>query len=212
MGLTPADAVQKRCYCTDSTPQRECVIPLSDEKDRDCDAGLFREAMAGIRPLSSQDRVQHDLPRPAPIPRQRLRDEAAVLDELLEIPEHHDDLDVESGEELSFVRDGYAPRLLRRLRRGHYAVHGHLDLHHMTRDTAKTALLEFISVATREGLGCVRVVHGKGLRSQGRPVLKQMTNQLLRHHKGVVAFTSCRPIDGGTGAVVVLLRQRGPAT
>ncbi len=186
------------------------MIPLSDEKDREDDAGLFREAIAGTRPLQNAERVLHDRPRPAPIPRQRLQDEAAVLDELLEPLQNYDDLDVESGEELSFLRDGFPPRLLRRLRRGHYAVHAHLDLHHMTRDTAKLALLQFISDVTAQGLGCVRVVHGKGLRSQNRPVLKQMTNQILRRHKSVVAFTSCRPVDGGTGAVIVLLRQRRP--
>lgn len=188
------------------------MIPLTDEKDREDDAGLFLEAIAGTRPLQIKDRVLHDRPRPAPIPRQRLRDEAAVLDELLEPAQHYDDLDVESGEELSFLRDGFPPRLLRRLRRGHYAVHGHLDLHHMTRDTAKTALLQFISDVTAQGLGCVRVVHGKGLRSPNRPVLKQMTNHMLRRHKNVIAFTSCRQVDGGTGAVIVLLRQRKPAT
>jgi DNA-nicking Smr family endonuclease len=188
------------------------VNPLSDEKDRDDDAGLFREAMAGTRPLEIEPRVPAHRRRPAPVPRQRLRDEAAVLDELLAPPETHDELDVESGEEIHFLRDGYAPRLLRRLRRGHYAVHGHLDLHHMTRETAREALLHFIADATAENLGCVRVVHGKGLRSQSRPVLKQLTNSLLRRHKAVVAFTSCRPVDGGTGAVVVLLRKRAVGT
>lgn len=135
-----------------------------------------------------------------------------MLDELLDETDNLGDLDVESGEELRFIREGYAPRLLRRLRRGHYSVHGHLDLHHMTRETAKTALLQFLNDAIIERLGCVRVVHGKGLRSPNKPVLKQMTNQLLRRHKGVVAFTSCRQIDGGTGAVVILLRQPGPTS
>jgi DNA-nicking Smr family endonuclease len=60
----------------------------------------------------------------------------------------------------------------------------------------------------RRGLGCIRVVHGKGLRSRTIPKLKLMTNRLLRRHPAVVAFASCRPADGGTGAVVVLLKSR----
>jgi DNA-nicking Smr family endonuclease len=179
---------------------------VSDKKDFDDGFGLFRDAMEGTRPLRGEPRVEHDLPRPAPIPRKRIEDEQAVLEELLDAPDAVDDLLVESGEELSFMRDGHPPRLLRRLRRGHYAVQGHLDLHHMTQLQARESLLGFLAEADSGGLGCVRVVHGKGLRSRNGPKLKQLTNQLLRRHKKVLGFTSCRPADGGTGAVLVLLR------
>ncbi len=180
----------------------------SKHPDRDDDADLFREAMADARPLDLEPRVTHEPPRPAPVPRQRLRDERAVLEELLEPPEPGEDLDLETGEELRFLRDGYPPRLLKRLRRGHYVVRMHLDLHHMTHDTARDSLLAFLAEAQTQDAGCVRVVHGKGLRSKRGPVLKVMVNRLLRRHPAVVAFTSCRPVDGGTGAVVVLLRGR----
>jgi len=184
---------------------------VSDEKDDD--SALFREAMGDIRPLKVDPRAPSVTRKPAPIPRQRLRDERAVLDELLEARVPDDDLLVESGEELRFMRDGFNPRYLRRLRRGDFAVRAHLDLHHMTQKQAREALLEFLAEALAAGWGCVRVVHGKGLRSRNGPVLKQLSNQLLRRHKAVIAFSSCRPTDGGTGAVTVLLRNyRPPAT
>jgi len=178
----------------------------SSDDPSDDDLALFREAVADARPLGGEPRVVHKGRRPPPVPRQRLRDEAAVMDELLDPPVPGEDLDIESGEELSFLRDGYPPRLLRRLRRGQYVVRAHLDLHHMTHDTARDSLLAFLQEARDRNAGCVRVVHGKGLRSKRGPVLKSMVNRLLRRHRGVVAFTSCRPVDGGTGAVVVLLR------
>lgn len=171
------------------------------------DECLFRQAMADAKPLNVEPRVEHDLPRPAPVPRQRLRDEKAVLEELLDPPVPGEDLELETGEELRFLRPGYAPRLLRRLRRGDFAIVMHLDLHHLTHDPARDALLTFLADAVTSGAGCVRVVHGKGLRSQRGPVLKDMVNRLLRRHRSVVGFTSCRPADGGTGAVVILLRQ-----
>jgi DNA-nicking Smr family endonuclease len=180
---------------------------VTDKKDRPEDTDLFRQAMADAQPLKTEPRVVHEPPRPAPVPRQRLKDERAVLDELLDAPEPGEDLDVETGEELRHVRPGYPPRLLKRLRRGDYVVRMHLDLHHLTHDEARDALLLFLADALDRDAGCVRVVHGKGLRSRNGPVLKNMVNRLLRKHRAVVAFTSCRPVDGGTGAVVVLLRR-----
>ena len=185
---------------------------MSDEKNPDDDVALFREAMADARPLKSTPRVEHSPRRPAPRPRQRERDEQAVLDELLDGPNPRDELDLLTGEELLFLRDGYPQRLLRRLKRGHFSVSGELDLHHMNHDTARSCLLGFIEDSLDHGASCVRVVHGKGLRSKKGPVLKQMTNRLLRRHKAVVAFASCRPTEGGTGAVLVLLRDRRAET
>jgi DNA-nicking Smr family endonuclease len=76
----------------------------------------------------------------------------------------------------------------------------------MNEATASNALHAFIDAAHKRGIGCVRVVHGKGLRSKKGPVLKQMTRRLLSRHPLVIAFASCRPVDGGTGAVSVLLK------
>lgn len=185
---------------------------MNDEKDRPEDKAaddldLFRQAMADARPLDVEPRVVHEPPRPAPVPRQREKDERAVLEELLDTPAPGEDLELETGEELRYLRSGYPPRLLKRLRRGDFVVTLHLDLHHMTHDIARDALLTFIEDAKRARAGCVRVVHGKGLRSKRGPVLKMMVNRLLRRHPAVIAFTSCRPVDGGTGAVVVLLKR-----
>ena len=56
---------------------------------------------------------------------------------------------------------------------------------------------------------CVRIVHGKGLRSGHRgPVLKGVVSALLRNTGAVLAYVSARPVDGGTGALYVLLEGR----
>lgn len=170
------------------------------------DLRAFREEMADVRPLRTEPRAEPSRQRPPPRPRQREADERRVLQELLLEPET--DPDLATGEELQWLRSGYQRRYLTRLRRGHYAVGDHLDLHHMNESAARASLLDFIDHALERGHGCVRVVHGKGLRSKTYPKLKAMTNRLLRRHKAVVAFASCRPADGGTGAVLVLLRDR----
>ncbi|KAA9132485.1 SMR domain protein [Marinihelvus fidelis] len=172
----------------------------------DDDHGAFAREMADVKPLDPPDFVVHDLPRPKPRPRQREADEAAVMQELLDDPLPEEGL--ETGEELAFLRAGYQKRYLDRLRRGRYAVLDRIDLHGMNEATAEAVLLAFIEDALRRGHGCVKVVHGKGLRSNGRPKLKVMTARLLRRHPAVVAFASCRPRHGGTGAALVLLARR----
>lgn len=172
--------------------------PSSDKDD-------FRTAMSGVQPLRSDNRLVHQLRKPSPIPQQRRRDEASVLRELLDPID--DPVELETGEELLFLRPGYPPRLLRRLRRGHFSVADSIDLHQMSETVANEVLLQFLADVARRGYGCVRIIHGKGLRSRGLPKLKHMTNRVLRKHPGVIAFASCRPVDGGTGAVNVLLNN-----
>ena len=177
------------------------------EDDNASDADLFRQAMAGVTPLNEDDRVVPETPRPAPVPQQRDSDEARVLAELLD--GDLDPAELETGEEITFLRPGVQHQVLRRLRRGHFPVQAELDLHGHTRPEAREALRAFIDDSRTRDHRCVRVIHGKGLRSRHRgPVLKQLVDRWLRQLDEVLAFASARPVDGGTGAVYVLLRSR----
>ena len=114
--------------------------------------------------------------------------------------------DMETGEELTFRRTFVRPGILRRLRRGHYPCTDELDLHGLTVPEARRALGEFLAEALRGGHRCVRIIHGKGLRSGHRgPVLKSRVGRWLMRRDEVLAYSSARPVDGGTGAVYVLL-------
>ncbi len=174
----------------------------------DYDTDLFRQAMRDVRRIDRPGRVEPRRRRPAPIPYQRLADDRAVVKELLYPESESDDLGAELGEALSYLREGYQRRLLRKLRRGQFARGGELDLHGMTSNEARPALAEFLAEARRRAWCCVRIVHGKGRRSSNRgPVLKGKVDRWLRQRDEVIAFCSARPVDGGTGAVYVLLRQ-----
>jgi len=175
----------------------------SDNKKSDRDA--FRQAMTDVKPLPPGDRIEPVSRRPPAAARQRELDEQRVLRELLS---HGQLEEFETGEELLYLRPGYQIRVLRRLRRGFYSVGDSIDLHHMDLATARQVLLDFIQNALDRGLSCVRIIHGKGLRSRNEPRLKLMTGRMLRKHPGVIAFASCRPVDGGTGATDVLLSVR----
>jgi DNA-nicking Smr family endonuclease len=172
----------------------------------DADIELFRNAVGEVRPIKSG---QHSPagPRAAPVPRQLAEDERAVVEELLS--HEYDAAALETGEELLFQRPGLRKNVLRNLRRGQYVVADELDLHGMTADEARDALGKFIKHASTHGNRCIRVVHGKGRRSSNQgPVLKPLVNRWLRLRDEVLAFCSARAVDGGTGAVYVLLRKR----
>ena len=136
----------------------------------------------------------------------RRADEARVLADSLAFDAH--DLDVESGDELAFRRDGVAEAVLRRLRRGEYSIRDEIDLHGMTQDEARAALGAFLAESALHGRHCVRIIHGKGRGSGNRgPVLKSAVNRWLRRHGAVRAFCSARRNDGGTGALYVLIER-----
>jgi len=117
----------------------------------------------------------------------------------------------DTGEYMQGSVQGLDSRLVHRLRRGNYAVEGHLDLHGLDRHEAKQALRDFIVRSRKDGKRCVLVVHGRGLGSKdGVPVLRERIREWLSRGgigRQVLAFTSARPADGGTGAVYVLLRR-----
>lgn len=173
--------------------------PKLDEDD----PALFREAVSDVTPLRHDRHIANPRRRPARA-RFTRADRLAVLEESL-----HGELGdpmVASGDELSFRRPGVSEHVLRKLRRGEYRVAGEIDLHGLTVAEAKQALRAFLGAALARHAGCVRIIHGKGLRSGHRgPVLKSAVSGLLRKTLAVVAYVSARPVDGGTGALYVLL-------
>lgn len=171
----------------------------------DDDARLFRDAIGEVRRLDPAEPAPA-APRPEPRAHMLEADEAAVPGELLDMA--FDPGLMEVGEELSYLRDGYPPKLLRQLKRGQFSVQDEIDLHQMNAAAATATIADFLAEAHERGFHCVRIVHGKGLRSKSAgPVLKMLTDRLLRRRDDVVAFASARPMQGGTGAVVVLLKS-----
>ena len=179
---------------------------LKDTTVTDEDKEAFRKAMSGTKPLRAGDRVPTEKPKPRPRARSRRADESAVLAESLE-----DDIDTiehHSGGALRYHRQHVGRRTMRKLTRGGYSVQAEIDLHGMTLAEAKPRLRDFIQYNAEQNLLCVRVIHGKGLGSGDRgPVLKSAVNSWLRRWGNVIAFVSTRQVDGGTGAIYVLLQR-----
>ncbi|CAM5790314.1 Smr/MutS family protein [Ottowia pentelensis] len=173
------------------------------------DQDLFARAIGPTQPLRAHGRVVHAPAPTPPEPRQRTLDEQAVLRESLS-DEFDSSTLLHVDEHLSFRRPGIGADVTAKLRRGHWAVQGQIDLHGLRVHEARDALSAFVRDAMRTGLRCVRVVHGKGLGSPGRaPVLKAKVHGWLIQKKEVLAFVQAKPLEGGAGALLVLLAQPG---
>lgn len=175
-----------------------------DKRERD----LFAITVGPVAPLRSAKRAALNKPRAHPVPRQRERDDAAVLHEAIS-----DEFDVETlldtDDALSFRRPDIGPEVVRKLRRGVWSIQAQIDLHGLRRDEAREQLAAFIRDAEKQGFRCVRVIHGKGHGSPGRQgVLKAKVKSWLVQKNEVLAFTQARGSDGGHGALLVLLRPR----
>ncbi|MCI0400133.1 MAG: Smr/MutS family protein [Gammaproteobacteria bacterium] len=167
---------------------------------------LFHRFVGAVKRLT-QDRITGDKPKPPPVPTQRQLDDRQVRRALL--AGDFDPSELETGEELLYARPGVQHNLFRKLRRGQFSIEAELDLHGMSVDAAFSMLCEFLSQCQARNRRCVRIVHGKGHRSRNKqPILKNKINTWLRQRNEVLAFCSTRSVDGGTGAVYVLLKRR----
>lgn len=174
--------------------------PLSPEEKR-----LFRAAMAQVSRHRPAPRAPTRAPIPSAKPRSTEADELAVIAELRSGPMEMDP--VEGTDALAFRSPGIQDRVWRRLQRGSYRFGAELDLHGLNREAAYREVAAFISDSRARGIRCVRIIHGKGLRSPNSgPVIRKLIDQWLRRRADVLAFCTARPHDGGTGAIYVLLR------
>jgi DNA-nicking Smr family endonuclease len=173
---------------------------LSDDESK-----LFRTSIGDTRPLPDNGKIFFPPDLPWPDLRQNRSDaDPSTADDL---SDHIPQALLGSDDEFYFQRSGVAPLTMKRLRRGYWAIQAELDLHGMTSDEARACLIEFLDESKQFGLRCVRVIHGKGLSSRNRePVLKLKTGSWLMQRDEVLAFCQARPMDGGSGAVIVLLK------
>ena len=204
--LQDLKAIREQLAERERIAREEAARRAEAHKRAEADKNLFQRAAGKVAPLRAHGRVQHPPEPVAPIPAQRQLDDQRVLHEAIS-----DEFDastlLEVDDALSYRRPGVGIDVARKLRRGHWSIQGEIDLHGLRSDDAREALSTFIREAVRQGLRCVRVVHGKGLGSPGKmPVLKGKVQSWLIQKTEVLAFVQARGDEGGAGALVVLLK------
>ncbi|MCK5432786.1 MAG: Smr/MutS family protein [Gammaproteobacteria bacterium] len=169
------------------------------------DIELFRQAIGEV------DKIEHDgaelpAPKPSPVPNQTIISEQNSLNQMANNP--FDIPDIETGDELYFRRSGVQQQIMRKLRRGQFAIESELDLHGMTVSVAKKELKDFLVYCQSTNRRCIRIIHGKGHGSVDKiPVLKNKLNKWLQNFDSILAFCSAPTHDGGTGAIYALINK-----
>jgi len=114
----------------------------------------------------------------------------------------------DTPEYIEWINKDYKDSIAIRLHKGHYAIQDCLDLHGLILEDAELEIDRFFRESLKNNHKCIKIIHGRGLRSANGPVLKDALVKLLskRYRKHIVAFVSARQCDGGLGALYVLLR------
>ena len=169
------------------------------------DIKLFRQTIGEVDTIK-YDGVDLSKPKPPPVPNQTILSEQETFNQMANDP--FDIPDVEIGDELYFRRSGVQEQIIRKLRRGQFAIESELDLHGMTVNVAKKELNDFLYYCQSTNRRCIRIIHGKGHGSVNKiPVLKNKLNKWLQRYDSILAFCSAPSHDGGTGAIYVLINK-----
>lgn len=175
---------------------------MNEKRQKTEEDALFHATLGDVKPL----RGNRAEPYRRRLPPRPLHLDVGDEDEAAQ--ERYSEHEIETGEELYFVRPGIQQRVMHELRRGSLEIGAELDLHGHTVRRAREELDQFLRACHERCIRCARIIHGKGYRSEGRqPVLKQKLNLWLRQRDEVLAFCSAPRHDGGTGAAYVLLRN-----
>ena len=179
---------------------------MADQPEKKQDNQLFLESIGKVTPIKSDKHSIAPSQKPKPYPRKKT---PRIADKLT-LTQSESTSALYAEDSLSYTVSGLQKNVLRKMRRGHYGLDAELDLHGLSSVAAKRELIRFLHFCELDGCRCVRIIHGKGYRSENNlPVIKNDINTWLRQHHEVQAFCSAAQKDGGTGAVLVLLHLSG---
>lgn len=208
-GLKAPPGAPKAAPVPAGKPEQKPSLPPKTEKS---DEDLLREGMAGVRPLSERERERVPRTKAVPASAPRFDEDTEALATLAALVDGQEPMTWEHSDEHSeWIAEDADPGILQRLVAGEFAWQAHLDLHGLTRDPARDALVRFLASARVQGFRCVLVVHGRGHHSEdSKAVLKPLVQRWLQRaplKDWVFAYATARPVDGGAGAMYVLLRR-----
>jgi len=187
------------------TPQP--VIKTAGQEQED-DLELFRKQMQGVQKIDHGNTIAPVQQRQKKLDAQTLAKRAAA-----EGPMHTDETvmsdtqamlnPVASQATLSYRIATLQHKVFEDLKAGNLRWFEAVDLHGCTVEEARSAVIQIIQMAKEQNQNIIKIVHGKGPEA----ILKTYVNSWLRQHRDVLAFVSAPEKQGGTGAVLVLLKR-----
>jgi|TARA_B110000444_G_scaffold254051_1_gene285913 DNA-nicking Smr family endonuclease len=167
----------------------------------------FLSAVKDVNPLKIKSKtIDVSAKKPKPIPRKLIEDEnKALLDSL---SDEYSSREIDSDENASYLRGGHSPDIVKKLKKGYWTIQGTIDLHGLVSEEAKEYVVNFIQECKKKKVRCIRIIHGKGYGSINKePVLKKKVRNWLCQKDEVIAFAEAPKHDGGSGVVIVLLKE-----
>ncbi len=194
-------------------PSRDAGAPRAEPASAVDEEKIFRDAMEGVKILREGKHVEPLPPSAREIVLKSTRDED--LETLTNLVKYGEGFVISDMPEY-IEGTGYhvRPEIARRLHRGDFSIQSHIDLHGLNVEEAEAAFEDFLRDSIDRGRKGILVIHGRGLSSPAEPVLKTKVVEWLTTgpwRKWIIAYSSARSCDGGTGATYVMLRHR-PAT
>ena len=184
---------------------------FDNRPDHENERALFLDAMTDVRPMVRGNRVAKHIVS-TPSVNADVDSENETLHQLNTLVKTGEGFVVkDTPEYIEGTGHNVHPKISTRLHRGDFSIQAHVDLHGFGVEDARNAFENFIKDSIATGKRAVLIVHGRGLSSPDRPVLKTKVVEWLTRgplRKWVIAFSSARSCDGGAGATYVLLRQR----
>jgi DNA-nicking Smr family endonuclease len=192
----------------DAIASNKYIYTKKDTIKEKTDEEIFQDAMSNVREIKKF--------RAIPVKRPpRVKQSHVQTDNSLEILRQivNGDRKIrlsDTGEYIEWMMPDTRKDIVHRLHKGDFSVQDYIDLHGMTLSEAEEALCLFIKAAVKKGLFCVKVIHGRGLRSPGGPVLKEALKKWLQGtlKKRVLAYSTAKDCDGGLGATYIILKSR----
>jgi DNA-nicking Smr family endonuclease len=181
---------------------------VAKEERKISDEEIFTDAMREVREIEEFRKIPFRSRAAVPVRKSRRCDDEGVR-MIKEIVQGRRPLDLPSTQEyVEWVNPLFKAHIVRQLREGRFSVQDCLDLHGLILREAEEEVEGFLGEAARKRLRCVKIIHGRGLRSPCGPVLKDAVIEWLtrRHWKKIIAFVTARQCDGGLGALYVLLK------
>ncbi|MBM4136115.1 MAG: hypothetical protein FJ241_04705 [Nitrospira sp.] len=190
----------------DTIKNKPCVKQGVSQNKTDDE--IFTEAMADVREIYEFRQIPYKSP-----PKIKLRPICANdgVEILKEIVERKRKIRLsDTGEYIAWNTSHIRKDISERLHRGDFAVQDYIDLHGMTLSEAEEALKRFFRDAMNKGLFCVKVIHGRGLKSPKGPVLKKALINWLQgsFRKWVMAYATAKDCDGGLGATYIIFKYK----
>ncbi|MDH4232270.1 MAG: Smr/MutS family protein [Nitrospirota bacterium] len=185
-----------------------CKAPAAKKEQPVNDEELFANAMREVREIK-EFRSIPVRPKKAVVAPKKSSSDKEALTVLEEIIDGRRSVNLPDTQEyVEWVNQDYKRNIVKKLHEGRFAVQDYLDLHGLCLEEAESSVEQFIKESLTKGHRCIRIIHGRGLRSPRGPVLKEALIKWLsvRYRKHIIAFVSARQCDGGLGALYILLR------